>query len=74
MIDNKIIFELIAKDKSNLIKIAKSVRVDFEGILGYYTVFEKLSIREALLKVSDDIVEEFRDKEDLWNEIINDLK
>ncbi|MER2060518.1 MAG: hypothetical protein ABTA16_16980 [Niallia sp.] len=51
-----------------------AVRVDFEGILGWYIVFDKLSISDALLKVSDDIVEEFKNKEDLWNEIINDLQ
>jgi len=72
--DREIVFKLISKDKSNLIKIAKAVRVDFEGVLGSYIVFDKLPIREALLKVSDDIVEEFKEKDELWNEIIKDLK
>jgi len=72
--DREIVFKLISKDKSNLIKIAKAVRVDFEGVLGSYIVFDKLPIREALLKVSDDMVEEFKGKDELWNEIIKDLK
>ena len=72
--DREIVFKLISKDKSNLIKIAKAVRVDFEGILGSYIVFDKLPVREALLKVSCDIVEEFKGKEELWNKIIEDLK
>ncbi|WP_346961332.1 hypothetical protein [Clostridium sp.] len=73
MINSKTVFELISKDKLNLIKIAKSVKVDFEGVLGFYIVFDRLPIKEALLKISDDIVEEFKDKEELWNEIIKDL-
>ncbi len=74
MINKNTVFELISKDKSNLIKIAKSVRIDFEGVLGFYVVFNKLPIQDALLKVSDDIVEEFKDKEELWNKIIKDLQ
>jgi len=72
--DREIVFKLISKDKSNLIKIAKAVKVDFESVLGSYIVFDKLPIREALLKVSDDMVEEFKGKDELWNEIIKDLK
>lgn len=63
------VYELIAPSRDNLIKIAKAVRTDFEGILGYYITFEKLSVKQALLKVSKDIVETYKDKEELWEQV-----
>lgn len=68
------VYELIAPSRDNLIKIAKAVRTDFEAILGYYIVFEKLSVKQALLKVSKDIVEVYKDKEELWEQIKQELK
>lgn len=69
MIDVNEVYDLIEPSKSNLIEIAKAVRTDFEGILGYYQVFEKMPIEQALRKVSKDIVETYKDKEELWNEV-----
>lgn len=69
MIDVNEVYDLIAPSKANLIEIAKAVRVDFEGILGYYQVFEKMPTEQALKKVSKDIVEAYKDKENLWNEV-----
>ena len=68
------VYELIAPSKDNLIKIAKAVRIDFESILEYYVVFEKLSIEQALLKISKDIVETYKDKEELWKQVKQELK
>ena len=68
------VYELIAPSKDNLIKIAKAIRTDFEAILGYYIVFEKLSVEQALLKVSKDIVEAYKDKEELWEQVKQDLQ
>lgn len=68
------VYELIAPSKDNLIKIAKAIRTDFEAILGYYIVFEKLSVEQALLKVSKDIVEAYKDKEELWEQVKQELK
>lgn len=68
------VYELIAPSKDNLIKIAKAIRTDFEAILGYYIVFEKLSVKQALLKVSKDIVENYKDKEELWEQVKQELK
>lgn len=65
--------DLIAPSRDNLIKIAKAVRVDFEGILGYYITFEKLSVKQALLKVSKYIVETYKDKEELWEQVKQEL-
>lgn len=45
--------------------MAKAVRTGFDGVLGYYIVFNKMPIKDALLKVSEDIVEAFKDKETL---------
>lgn len=69
MIDVNEVYDLIAPSNANLIEIAKAVRTDFEGILGYYQVFEKMSIEQALMRVSKDIVETYKNKEDLWNEV-----
>lgn len=69
----ELVFNLIAKDKQNLIKIGKAVRVDFEGILGSYIVFERMSAKDALLKVTNDIVEEYKDKIDVWVSIQESL-
>lgn len=69
MIDVNEVYGLIAPSKANLIEIAKAVRTDFEGILGYYQVFEKMPIEQALKRVSQDIVETYKDKEELWNEV-----
>lgn len=68
------VYKLIAPSKDNLIKIAKAIRTDFEAILGYYIVFEKLSVEQALLKVSKDIVEAYKDKEELWEQVKQELK
>ena len=68
------VYELIAPCKDNLIKIAKAIRTDFEAILGYYIVFEKLSVEQALLKVSKDIVEAYKDKGELWEQVKQELK
>ena len=68
------VYELIAPSKDNLIKIAKAIRTDFEAILRYYIVFEKLSVEQALLKVSKDIVEAYKDKEELWEQVKQELK
>lgn len=69
MIDVNEVYDLIAPSKANLIEIAKAVRTDFEGILGYYQLFEKMPIEQALKRVSKDIVETYKDKEGLWNEV-----
>jgi len=69
----ELVFNLIAKNKENLIKIGKAVRVDFEGVLGCYIVFDKMPIGKALLKVSDDIVEEYKDKIEVWVSIQDSL-
>ena len=69
----ELVFNLIAKDKENLIKIGKAVRVDFEGILGSYIVFERMSVKDALLKVTNDIVEEYKDKIEVWVSIQESL-
>ncbi|OSA95691.1 UNVERIFIED_ORG: hypothetical protein B2H93_04535 [Clostridium botulinum] len=69
MIDVNEVYDLIAPSKANLIEIAKAIRTDFEGVLGYYQVFEKMPIEQALMRVSKDIVETYKDKEDLWNEV-----
>ncbi|MCR1176431.1 hypothetical protein NE167_04770 [Clostridium botulinum] len=69
----ELVFNLISKDKENLIKIGKAVRVDFEGVLGYYIVFDKMSINKALLKVSDDIVKEYKNKMEVWIAIQEEL-
>lgn len=69
----EVVFNLISKNKENLIKMAKAVRVDFEAILGYYIVFEKMPSNKALLKISDDIVEEYKDKMDIWDNIQKEL-
>ncbi len=45
------VYDLIAPSRDNLIKIAKAVRTDFDSMLGYYITFERLSIRQALIKV-----------------------
>lgn len=68
MIDADEVYDLITPSKSNLIEIAKAVRTDFEGILGYYQVFEQMTVEESLKAVSKDIVEVYKDKEDLWYE------
>ena len=68
------VYDLIAPSRDNLIKIAKAVRTDFDSMLGYYITFERLSIRQALIKVSGDIVETYKDKEDLWNEVKKQLE
>lgn len=62
----ELIFNLIANNRSNLIKIGKAVKVDFEGVLGSYIVFDKMSVEKALFKVSGDILEEYKDKLDVW--------
>lgn len=69
----ELIFNLIANDRSNLIKIGKAVKVDFEGVLGSYIVFDKMSVEKALFKVSGDILEEYKDKLDVWISIQEDL-
>ncbi|HCL4480110.1 TPA: hypothetical protein N2D99_002178 [Clostridium botulinum] len=69
----ELVFNLISKDKENLIKIGKAVRVDFEGVLGYYIVFDKMPISKALLKVSDDIVKEYKNKMEVWIAIQEEL-
>ncbi|MBN1077728.1 hypothetical protein [Clostridium botulinum] len=69
MIDFNEVYDLIAPSKANLIEIAKAVRTDFEGVLGYYQVFEKMPIEQALMRISKYIVEAYKDKEDLWNEV-----
>ncbi|MBY6842899.1 hypothetical protein [Clostridium botulinum] len=69
----ELVFNLISKDKENLIKIGKAVRVDFEGVLGYYIVFDKMPINKALLKVSDDIVKEYKNKMEVWIAIQEEL-
>lgn len=69
----ELIFNLIANDRSNLIKIGKAVKVDFEGVLGSYIVFDKMSVAKALFKVSGDILEEYKDKLDVWISIQEDL-
>lgn len=69
----ELVFNLITKDKQNLIKIGKAVRVDFEGILGSYIVFERMSVKNALLKVTNDIVEEYKDKIEVWVSIQESL-
>ena len=68
------VYDLIAPSRDNLIKIAKAVRTDFDSMLGYYITFERLSIRQAFIKVSGDIVETYKDKEDLWNEVKKQLE
>lgn len=70
----EIVFNLIANNKNNLIKIGKAIRTDFEGILGYYRIFEKLSLEKALLKVTEDIVEAYENKLDIWEDIQKDLE
>lgn len=69
----ELVFNLIAKNKENLIRISKAVRVDFEAVLGYYIVFDKMPIEKALMKVSDDIVEEYKDKIEVWVSIQESL-
>lgn len=69
----ELIFNLIANDKSNLIKIGKAVKVDFEGVLGSYIIFDKMSVEKALFKVSGDILEEYKDELDVWISIQEDL-
>ena len=68
------VYDLIAPSKNNLIKIAKAVRTDFEAILGYYMIFERLPLKKALMKVSNDIVDAYKDKEDLWIEVQQELE
>ena len=70
----ELVFNLIAKNKNNLIKIGKAIRTDFEGVLGYYVTFEGLPIGKALLKVAEDIVEAYEGKEDIWVSIQEDLE
>jgi hypothetical protein len=70
----EIVFNLIANNKNNLIKIGKAIRTDFEGVLGYYRIFEKLSLEKALLKVTEDIVEAYENKLDIWEDIQKDLE
>lgn len=73
MIDVNEVYNLIAPSRANLITIAKAVRTDFEGVLGYYQVFEGMPIKEALMRVSEDIAAAYKDKEDLWNEVKQNL-
>ena len=68
------VYNLIAPSKNNLIKIAKAVRTDFEAVLGYYMMFERLPLKKALMKVSNDIVDAYKDKEDLWIEVQQELE
>lgn len=68
------VYDLIAPSKNNLIKIAKAVRTDFEAVLGYYMMFERLPLKKALMKVSNDIVDAYKDKEDLWIEVQQELE
>ena len=70
----ELVFNLIAKNKNNLIKIGKAIRTDFEGVLGYYVTFERLPIEKALFKVTGDILESYKDKEDIWISIQEDLE
>ena len=69
----ELIFNLIANNRSNLIKISKAVKVDFEGILGSYMVFDKMNVEKALFKVTGDILDEYKDKLDVWVDIQEDL-
>lgn len=69
----ELIFNLIANDRNNLIKIGKAIRVDFEGILGSYIAFDKMSIEKALFKVSGDILEEYKGRLDVWISIQEEL-
>lgn len=69
----ELIFNLIANDRNNLIKIGKAVKVDFEGVLGSYILFNKISVEKALFKVSGDILEEYKDKLDIWINIQEEL-
>lgn len=70
----EIVFNLIANNKNNLIKIGKAIRTDFEGILEYYYVFEKLPLEKALFKVTGDIIEAYENKLDIWESIEKDLE
>lgn len=65
----ELVFNLIAKNKENLVTISKAVRVDFESILGYYIIFDKMPIKDALMNVSKDIIEEYKDKKEIWDNI-----
>lgn len=67
------IFNLIANDRSNLMKIGKAVKVGFEGVLGSYIVFDKMSVEKALFKVSGDILEEYKGKLNVWVSIQEEL-
>lgn len=68
------VYDLIAPSKNNLIKIAKAVITDFEAVLGYYMMFERLPLKKALMKVSNNIVDAYKDKEDLWIEVQQELE
>lgn len=63
------VYKIIAPSHENLIKIAKAVRRDFKAEMGYYQIFERKSVKESLILISKDIVEEYKDKEDLWNKL-----
>lgn len=63
------VYKIIVPSHNNLIKIAKAVRRDFEGELGYYQVFEGKSVKESLVLISKDIVNEYNDKKELWEKL-----
>lgn len=67
--DKKVVFNLISKSRENLIKISKAIRVDFEGVLKAYIIFENMDVKSALWRVSEDIVEEYADKLDIWDNV-----
>lgn len=70
----ELVFNLISKNRKNLIKIGKAIRFDFEGLLGYYIVFDKMPVEKALMKITEDILEEYKDKIDIWVSIKEDLE
>ncbi|ETJ35641.1 hypothetical protein Q604_UNBC09997G0002 [human gut metagenome] len=63
------VYKIIAPSHSNLIKIAKAVRRDFEAEMGYYQIFERKSVKESLILISKEIADEYKDKEELWNKL-----
>lgn len=69
----ELVFNLISRNRDNLVKIGMAVHVDFEGMFASYVFFDKLNPKKALFKVTEDILEVYKDKIDIWIKIQEEL-